>query len=88
MSELAWLTLAAMALFLALLVPANYLISLLWARDPSNTGVQEPNVVIQSRTDVLTQPYAIHATTHASVPVGGFQQTPKTTASGFDLAAA
>jgi hypothetical protein len=36
MSELVWLTLIAMAVFLVLLIPGNYLISLFWERDPSN----------------------------------------------------
>jgi hypothetical protein len=36
MSELIWLTLLAMIVFLALLIPGNYLISLFWERDPSN----------------------------------------------------
>jgi len=42
MSEPMWLTLAAMAIMLVVLIPANYLISLFWERDPSNLTVEHP----------------------------------------------
>ena len=82
MSELIWLTLAAIAVFLGLLVPANYLLSRLWERDTSNrAGVPTQMISVES--------FVIQSSTHYPDP--GYcpvPQGPKTKVSGFDQLAA
>jgi hypothetical protein len=88
MSELVWLTLAAMAVFLIVLVPANYLVSLLWARDPS---YRDPayRIHIQGQGQISMDCFVVRSTTGGSIQSSpSSQQTARTTGNGFDQLAA
>jgi hypothetical protein len=82
MSELVWLTLAAVAVFLVLLVPANYLLGLLWTRARSNrTPIQVQMISVQS--------FVVRSSTHYVIPNScPVQPIAKTKASGVDQLAA
>jgi hypothetical protein len=80
MSELFFLTLGAVAVFLILLVPGNYLVSLFWERDPSN----RPSL----QTHLLMQNSVLQSTTHGVLPKqikGTFQDAAKTNANQIEL---